>query len=298
MPDATEEPTPYVLSVLKYLGLPIDYQPSPVTAPAEFLAQHMRTLPQNLLVLFTPHITAKQRTALPVIRNRRLQYFESNPPEFSMPIAKATFSSLWPGPVGNMNDVARHGAKEEQEWADKEFLGGQAKQVGKLGGLLGGYEEEREAERARILRRQQREMEESLPEEDEDSDDEDNGLDGHEEELPPQEAEELLKRRLKERFIYGLLDVRVSPAFYSFLYNSWLSFPIRVLTTSMWIGMRNGILIKIETKKKGGSTKRRKASISPRMGSRMRAIYFVLHASGSAGTSSKEYAVCFVTEIS
>lgn len=207
MPDASAEPEAYGLNILKYLGLPQDYQPSPVHAPAQFLAKHMRSLPKDLLILFSPHINAKERTALPIIRNRRLRYFDSNPPEFSMPLVKASFASLWPGPLGNLNDVAKQGAKEEQEWADKEFLSGQRKQVGKLGDLLGTYEEEREAERARILRRQQREAEEALPEEDEDSDDEEDGTGGPQEELSPQEAEELFKRRLKERFIYGLLDV-------------------------------------------------------------------------------------------
>jgi hypothetical protein len=207
MPDASAQPKPYVLTVLKYLGLPSDYEPSPAREPLQFLAKYLRSLPQDLLGLFTSHVNAKERTVLPAIRNRRLRYFESDPPEFSMPIAKFSFAHLWPGAVGNLNDVSRQGAKEEQEWADNEFLGGQRKQVGKLGELLGGYEEERGAERARNLKRLQREMEESLPEEDEDSDDEEDGPNGREDELSPQQAEELFKRRLKERYIYGLLDV-------------------------------------------------------------------------------------------
>lgn len=206
MSEANADTQPYILTVLKYLGLPQDYQPSPAKAPVDFLKQHLRSLPQDRLVLFSPYVSPKERTTLHTIRNRRLRYFESNPPEFSMPIAKASFASLWPGPIGN--DVAKEGAKEEQEWADKEFLGGQSKQVGKLGGLLGGYEEEREAERARALRRQQRELEDSIPEEDEDTDDEEYAK-LPEEEMTPREVEELFKRRLKERYIYGLLEVRV-----------------------------------------------------------------------------------------
>lgn len=102
--------------------------------------------------------------------------------------------------------MARESAKDEREWADREFMGGFGKQVGKLGDLLGGYEEERRAERARDLRRQQREWEESLPEEDEDTDDEEYAQ-GDPEELSPSEAAALFLRRVKERFIYGLLDV-------------------------------------------------------------------------------------------
>lgn len=122
-----------------------------------------------------------------------------------MPMAKASFASLWPGVIGN--DVAKEEAEDEKRWADKEFLGGRGKQVGKFGDLLGGYEEEREAERARTLRRQQREVEESFPEEDEDTDEEEAAMVAAQEVLTPQEAELLFKRRLKERFIYGLLEV-------------------------------------------------------------------------------------------
>ncbi|GJE84997.1 hypothetical protein PsYK624_010740 [Phanerochaete sordida] len=207
MADTTQS-EPHVLAVLKYLGLPKDYTPSPVEQPEEFLAQHMRSLPRDLLALFSPSINAKQRTKLPAIRNRRLRYFDSSPPEFRLPGAKATFSSLWPGPVGNMQDVARGEAKDEKEWADKEFMEGrtEGRQVGKLGELLGTWTEEREAERARDLRRLQREAEEAVPEEEEDTDDEEAAEAAAQEELSPREAEELFKRRLKERFIYGLLE--------------------------------------------------------------------------------------------
>ncbi|EKM59797.1 uncharacterized protein PHACADRAFT_170407 [Phanerochaete carnosa HHB-10118-sp] len=206
--DSTQS-EPHILVVLKYLGLPRDYEPSPVKQPEQFLAQYMRSLPQDLLVLFTPHVNAKQRTKLPTIRNRRLRYFDSDPPEFQMPLAKATFSSLWPGPVGNMQDVARREVEDEKEWADREFMDGrtEGRQVGKLAELLGTWTEEREAERARDLRREQREAEEAIPEEEEDTDDEDAAAAAAQEELSPQEMVELFKRRLKERFIYGLLDV-------------------------------------------------------------------------------------------
>ncbi|KIP07712.1 hypothetical protein PHLGIDRAFT_29899 [Phlebiopsis gigantea 11061_1 CR5-6] len=203
MSGGSEDLQPYVLVVLKYLGLPQDYEPSPVAAPIEFLSRHMRSLPRNLLSLFSTHVTPKERTVLPAIRNRRLRYLESEPPEFRVPIAKATFSSLWPGTIGP--ELGREEAKEEREWANKQFMGGQGKQVGKLGELLGGYQEEREAERARDLRRQQREEEEAYPEEDEDTDEEEAAVAAAQEELSPQEAEGLFKRRLKERYIYGLL---------------------------------------------------------------------------------------------
>ena len=218
MPDTSEDPQPYVLIVLKYLGLPQDYQPSPVTAPIEFLSKHMRNLPQDLLNTFSTHVTPKDRTILPIIRNRRLRYIESEPPEFRIPAARASFPSLWTGTIGP--ELAREEAKEEREWANNQFMGGQGKQVGKLGELLSGYEEEREAERARDLRRKRREEEEAYPEEDEDTDEEEAAAAAAQEELSPQEAHELFKRRLKERYIYGLLDVR--PPMYSLILNIYL----------------------------------------------------------------------------
>ncbi|THG97136.1 hypothetical protein EW026_g4799 [Hermanssonia centrifuga] len=112
--------------------------------------------------------------------------------------------SLWQGL--EIQSQIREEAREEREWAEREFLGGAAKQVGKLGTLLGGYHEEREAERIRTVRRQQRESEESLPEEDEDTDDEEAAQAVVTEEMSPEEAQALFLRRVSEKFIYGLLD--------------------------------------------------------------------------------------------
>ena len=106
--------------------------------------------------------------------------------------------------------MARDTAREEKEWADKQFMGGAGKKVGKLGELLGGYEEERGVERARDLRRQQREWEEFLPEEDEDTDEEEAAKAAAAEEMTAEEAQSLFMRRVKEKYIYGLLDVSLS----------------------------------------------------------------------------------------
>lgn len=194
--------------VLEYLDLPADYSPSPIHAPIDFLTRHIQYLPPHLLKLFSVNTNPKQRTAVPVIRNRRLRYTESNPPELSFQTARTTWSSLWQW--REIQGQVQAEAKEEREWADKEFLGGTEKQVGKLGALLGGYQEEREAERVRTVRRQQREYEENLPEEDEDSDEEEAAKAVAAEEVSPEEAQALFLRRIKERFIYGLLDVSLS----------------------------------------------------------------------------------------
>ncbi|KAI1786705.1 hypothetical protein LXA43DRAFT_1099002 [Ganoderma leucocontextum] len=191
--------------VLSYLALPQDYQPSPNSAPVEFLRKHIRELPPHLLALFSANTSPKERTAIPEIRSRRLKYVDSKPPELSLVDAKSTWPALWEGRERPGTDQG----KAEKEWADVEFLGGTAQQqVGKLGGLLGDYEEERESERVRTVRRQRAEYIESLPEEDEESDDEDEDEDDLEPILEPSPAEneEWFLRNVKERFIYGFLE--------------------------------------------------------------------------------------------
>jgi hypothetical protein len=91
---------------------------------------------------------------------------------------------------------------------------GKTKHIGKLGSLLGDYEEEREAERVRTMRRERtREMEREsdlIPEEDDDTDEEPEDATGVEEEEESEaEARLAFERLIKERFIYGLLEVSI-----------------------------------------------------------------------------------------
>ncbi|KAI0326664.1 hypothetical protein GY45DRAFT_1339301 [Cubamyces sp. BRFM 1775] len=191
--------------IFRYLGLPDSYEPNPRTAPIDFLHRHVRTLPPHLLKLFSANTTPKQRTVVPVIRNRRLKFTQSNPPELSIANAKSTWPTLWEG----RERPGREQAQEEKEWAEKEFLGDGKQQVGKLGNLLGGYEEEREFERIKTIRRQRAEYIESLPEEDEDTDDEEEEEAAKEavtQEPSPAETEDMFLRLIKERFIYGFLE--------------------------------------------------------------------------------------------
>ena len=85
--------------------------------------------------------------------------------------------------------------------------------VGKLGMLLAGYEEERSAEHVRAQRRAAVDELDRVPEE-EDSDEEEEEEDVRED-VPPAAEEESVEdakawflRRVRERFIYGLLEVR------------------------------------------------------------------------------------------
>ncbi|KAJ2931644.1 hypothetical protein H1R20_g5360, partial [Candolleomyces eurysporus] len=190
---------------LKYLGLPPDYTPSPTTQPIEFLKQHLTHLPPNIVSYYGLITTPKQRTVIPAIRNRRLQYTQTAPAELSFVRARNSWPHLWEGRL----QPGVEEAKEERTWVEKEFLAGNPTHVGKLPGLLRDFEEERENERVRTLRRV-RESEELAPEEDSDSDEED-----EEDEEPPssesdpetdQERQAIFERRIKERFIYGLLD--------------------------------------------------------------------------------------------
>lgn len=90
----------------------------------------------------------------------------------------------------------------------KDFLKGEKKHIGKLGNLLKVYEEEREAERVRAVRRELAGT--TTPPEEEEEETE------SEEELGPvpEESEEekrrYFERMIRERFIYGLLPVSVA----------------------------------------------------------------------------------------
>ncbi|KAF8204701.1 hypothetical protein BJ912DRAFT_939093 [Pholiota molesta] len=190
---------------LTYLGLPQDYTPSPENDPIAFLIERLFQLPPHLLSHFSYITTPKQRTVITPIRNRRLQHVSKNPPELQFDAARNTWPSLWQG------RTERRGVqegKEEKAWAESAFLGGSKQHIGKLGSLLADYEEEREAERAREMRRSRPPPEdEFVPEEDTDSEDED----GPTSNAPPEvETEAELKasfeRLIRERFIYGLLD--------------------------------------------------------------------------------------------
>lgn len=187
---------------LKYLGLPDDYKPSPDNNAIEFLNLHLNHLPPHVAIYFSPLTTPKERSVLAPIRNRRLAYTNQNPKELRFERARNTWPELW---SGSRPRPGKEESTEEEAWAQKEFLQGGTQHVGKLGKLLGEYEEEREAERARIERRNRPQQidDDFVPEEESDSDDDS--------QLIPQESEQEMKRwferLIKERFIYGLLEV-------------------------------------------------------------------------------------------
>lgn len=204
VPDVNMQSRFQDCDILSYLALPQDYDPLPSVDPIEFLKRHLHELPPNIIQRFSLVTTPKQRTAITEIRNRRLKFTESRPRSLSFAVARNTWPTLWQG----RERRGQEEGKEEQEWAKMSFLGGAEQQVGNLAKLLGDMEEEREAERVRIIRRTQA-NDDFVPEEESDS-----GEEEEEEEVSEiqeseslEEAQALFERRIRERFIYGLLEV-------------------------------------------------------------------------------------------
>ena len=206
------------MDILKYLGLSPDYQPNPESDPVRFLSQNIRIIPKHFAQTFAQSTTPKQRTVIPVIRNRRTKFTQSNPTELSFESARAAWPSLWTGDPSAGLQRGRAEGLEEKDWAEHEFLGGAKQHVGKLGTLLRGYEEERAAERFRMERRRREAEEPFIPEEDEDTSDEEDLAPAPPEEESPEAARLTFERLVSERFIYGLLDVNKSFCFFCF---SW-----------------------------------------------------------------------------
>jgi len=191
--------------LFSYLGLPDNYEPSPETSTIAFLSKHLTELPPHLLIHFNHLTSAKERTAIPKIRNRRLKYTAQKPSSLEFTTAKTRWPNLWQGK--EVHGVKE--AKEEKEWVEKDFVRGSRKHVGKLGELLGGYEEQREAERVRNLKRMQ--FETVIPEEDESSESDDEYAEDAEiEEDSQDQAKASFERLIRERLIYGLLEASSS----------------------------------------------------------------------------------------
>lgn len=206
------------MDILKYLGLPPDYQPNPESDPIRFLSKNIRIIPKHFSQKFAQSTTPKQRTAIPIIRNRRTKFAQSNPTELTFESAGKAWPLLWTGdPTDGGPRRGQAERLEEKDWADREFLGGAKQHVGKLGILLGDYEEERTAERFRTERRRREAEEPFIPEEDEDSTSGEEDLTSTPpEEDSPEEARSAFERLIRERFIYGLLDVDESLRFPNF----------------------------------------------------------------------------------
>ena len=229
-------------ALLKYLSLPEDYEPSPKEDPLGFLKLHISVLPRYLLQSFSNVLTPRQRTSIPLIKNRRTNYvFQSHSPKLKWDRGRVLEPLLWE----NMNagrttstaaasgpTVQQPGIEaglQEREWAERHFVGYHGVRsrsdptgeqttpkgyVGRLGELLGEYEEEREAERLRSLRREriaatsnERETEEEF---ETDSSDEEIATSVARQPETTEEVQNAFERLLRERFIDGFLPVSLT----------------------------------------------------------------------------------------
>ncbi|KIO31112.1 hypothetical protein M407DRAFT_19989 [Tulasnella calospora MUT 4182] len=221
-----------VAPILKYLSLPADHKPSPRDEPLEFLRDHLIQLPLELLRPFSTITTPRQRTQLLRIRNRRTTYACSAEGRKALSwvearkedsLAYEAFMISSTGTQGmplaqDPTDPERAYRKgeeeggEERKWVESSFMDGAKGHIGegKLAALLGQFEEEREAERLRDMRREIREREqaqrESEPEEEEEEEEEG-------EESPtnpiydsPGDARSSFERVIRDKFIDGLLE--------------------------------------------------------------------------------------------
>lgn len=192
-------------AILSYLGLPPDYEPSPRNSTIQFLRKHLSQLPPHILCKFSSITTPKLRTILIPIRNRRLRYVNTHPAELDFVSARSRWPELWEG----REYRGREEGEEEKRWTEREFLKGETKHVGKLGKLLGDYEEEREAERIRMIRRELAATTSIPEEEEEESESEEEDEPSAVEEESEEEKRRYFERLIRERFIYGLLPVRL-----------------------------------------------------------------------------------------
>lgn len=217
--------------VFNHLGLGSDYEPNPSSDPIAFLQKHLTQLPQSILLRFSTIINPKDRTIVSAIRNRRYKYTSSKPQELTGEHARDTWKELWQGPsedtMARIRRLQAQANSDERSWAETNFLGGQKQHVGKLGGLLGkvsvstsvqcnsadpqspgDYAEERAAESLRKDRRLVH-VDEFIPEEETDSEEEESSGNAAREDTFD-ELKDSFERTLRERLIYGLLDVSVT----------------------------------------------------------------------------------------
>jgi len=195
--------------IISYLQLEPDSKPSPVDEPLEFLKKYVTQLPPQLLETFSDIVPPKQRTLIPVVRNRRYKYTLSEPEELEVSEARRTWPTLWRGARDRRREQ-QEAAADERQWAEKEFLNGRKQHIGKLASLLGDYAGEIEGERLRELGRAHAERQPDFIPDEEDSDESEfeAELAKTQAAMPesPEEAKDHFQRLIRERFIYGLLD--------------------------------------------------------------------------------------------
>jgi hypothetical protein len=157
--------------------------------PLDLLSSYLHILPRPLLEPFTSITTPRQRARLRPIKARRLMYASTTPlPAFlSADAGRLRWPLLWERMGGSSlpPTAPSREVQEEESWVRDRFLGGLQPDTGgvetkevtqhvkKLGGLLRGFEEERELEHVRERRKVERQLDEVGEEFDSESDEED-----------------------------------------------------------------------------------------------------------------------------
>ena len=172
--------------IRSYLDLPAETTFS--ADPLELLLTYLQILPRPLLEPLAELTTPRQRARLRPIKSRRLMHTSSTPtPAFlSADAGRLRWPLLWERMGGSsIPTAASAGMQEEETWVKDRFLGGLVEpssgvddkevtqHVKKLGGLLRGFEEEREMEHVRERKRVERQLDQEGEEFDSESDEED-----------------------------------------------------------------------------------------------------------------------------
>lgn len=207
-----------------YLELPSD-ESLPLD-PVDVLVKYAKTLPRTLLEPFTSITTPRDRTRVRVIKSRRIMYtqFTPTPDILSAQAGRLRWPLLWERMGGSSlppQILPGGGVSEEERWVREHFQGGVGEEesgdvrqhVKKLGGLLRGFEEEREMESMRERKRVERSMDDVGEEFDSESDEEEGvgGRIGNTRIGPPVLEEEdqesvarAFEKKLVELFVDGL----------------------------------------------------------------------------------------------
>lgn len=162
--------------------------------PVEVLVKYGDSLPRTLLEPFTSITTPRDRARVRVIKSRRIMYTQQMPLPaiLSASSGRLRWPLLWER-MGGLSSLpftqstegsgttGVNAVSEEERWVRDQFQGGvedtehgEVRQhVKKLGGLLRGFEEERELEDMRERKRLERRMDDVGEEFDSESEDED-----------------------------------------------------------------------------------------------------------------------------
>ena len=166
--------------ILKYLDLPSSDQ-LPLS-PIPFLKKYLPILPASLLTPFNQITSPRQRTVIRQVKARRMIYSSQSPlpDELIAERARLRWPLLWERMGGSSLPPPTAEVQDEERWVETSFLPGRSntQHVKKLGGLLRGFEEEREMEGVVAARRMERRLDDQGEEFDEESDEEEDGPNG------------------------------------------------------------------------------------------------------------------------